>query len=149
MESRCKYRRLFIMRKDLNMSHGKLAAQIGHCAEAYWLNKICQPDLQQVGNGMIESTVTISVDEFSNYVVCSMVKTICEARNKSHLLKAKELALELGLREDEHFGLIYDKCFTELEPEEDDGTVLTGIWFCPLPDDVAHAISKKYQLYRD
>ena len=30
------YRRLFIMRKDLNMSAGKLAAQVGHCAEAYW-----------------------------------------------------------------------------------------------------------------
>ena len=30
------YRRLFIMRKDLNMSAGKLAAQVAHCAEAYW-----------------------------------------------------------------------------------------------------------------
>lgn len=27
------YRRLFIMRKDLKMSPGKLAAQVGHCAE--------------------------------------------------------------------------------------------------------------------
>lgn len=30
------YRRLFIMRKDLNMSPGKLAAQVSHCAEAFW-----------------------------------------------------------------------------------------------------------------
>ena len=34
------YRRLFIMRKDLNMSAGKLAAQVSHCAEAYWLRLI-------------------------------------------------------------------------------------------------------------
>ena len=33
-------RRLFIMRKDLNMSPGKLAAQVGHCCEAYWTNLI-------------------------------------------------------------------------------------------------------------
>ena len=30
------YRRLFIIRKDLQLSPGKLAAMVGHCAEAYW-----------------------------------------------------------------------------------------------------------------
>ena len=34
------YRRLFIMRKDLKMSPGKLAAQVAHCAEAYWTHLI-------------------------------------------------------------------------------------------------------------
>lgn len=29
-------RRLFIIRKDLNLSPGKLAAMVGHCAEGYW-----------------------------------------------------------------------------------------------------------------
>lgn len=28
-------RRLFIIRKDLNLSPGKLAAMVGHCAEGY------------------------------------------------------------------------------------------------------------------
>lgn len=63
------------------------------------------------------------------------------------LLKAKFIADELGLAENEHYGLIYDKCLTELEPEEDDGTTLAGIWFCPIRDEVAHSISKKYRLY--
>lgn len=31
-------RRLFIIRKDLHLSAGKLAAMVSHCAEAYWLN---------------------------------------------------------------------------------------------------------------
>ena len=31
-------RRLFIIRKDLHLKPGKLAAMIGHCAEAYWTN---------------------------------------------------------------------------------------------------------------
>ena len=31
-------RRLFIIRKDLHLTAGKLAAMVSHCAEAYWLN---------------------------------------------------------------------------------------------------------------
>ena len=30
-------RRLFIIRKDLNLSAGKLAAMVAHCAEGYWV----------------------------------------------------------------------------------------------------------------
>ena len=30
------FRRLFVFRKDLHMSTGKLLAQLGHCAEGYW-----------------------------------------------------------------------------------------------------------------
>lgn len=78
----------------------------------------------------------------------SFVKTVCEARNKTHLLKAKAMAEEMELIENVDFGLIYDNCRTELTPEEPDGTTLTGIWFRPLPDEKAHKISKKYQLYR-
>lgn len=31
-------RRLFIIRKDLHLKPGKLAAMVGHCCEAYWTN---------------------------------------------------------------------------------------------------------------
>lgn len=31
-------RRLFIIRKDLKLKLGKLAAMVGHCCEAYWTN---------------------------------------------------------------------------------------------------------------
>ena len=50
------------------------------------------------------------------------------------------------------FFLIKDNCLTELKPEEIDengiGRTLTCIGFRPLPDDIAHQISKKYQLYK-
>ncbi|MBR6956121.1 MAG: hypothetical protein IKH72_03965 [Firmicutes bacterium] len=58
------------------------------------------------------------------------------------------MAYELGLIEGTDFGLIFDNCMTELIPEEANGTTLTGIWFRPLDDDIAHSISKKYQLYK-
>ena len=85
---------------------------------------------------------------YEQYINGSFVKTICQARNKNHLLKAKTMAEELGLVENLDFGMIYDNCYTELEPEEENGTTLTGIWFKPLPDEIAHQISKKYQLYK-
>ena len=75
-------------------------------------------------------------------------KTVCEAKNKNHLLKAVAMAEEKGMKEGVDFFLIYDSCLTELEPEEEDGTTLTCIGFKPLPDDDAHAISMKYQLFR-
>ena len=58
------------------------------------------------------------------------------------------MAEELGLVQDTDFDFINDKCLTELIPENEDGTCTVGIWFKPLDDEIAHKISKKYQLYR-
>lgn len=141
------YRRLFIMRKDLKMSPGKLAAQVAHCAEAFWTRCIRQNAIFCEEENGYSSTVRVAKDIFEQYISGACVKTICEARNKSQLLKAKSKAEELGMVEGNDFGLIYDKCLTELSPEEEDGSTLTGIWFKPLPDEIAHTISRKYHLY--
>lgn len=135
-------RRLFIMRKDLNMSTGKMMAQVMHCAEAYWTSKIRRGDLYHTKDGKYMAQMTMPESVYRDYVCGSFTKTVCEARNKNQLLKAKDIADELGLVEDIDYGCIYDKCLTELEPEEDDGTTLTGMWFCPLDDEIAHKISK-------
>lgn len=142
------YRRLFIMRKDLHMSPGKLAAQVSHCAEAYWTRWLSR---NMIRNGLFEKYIvhgSIPDGIVEQYIDGSFVKTVCEAKNKKHLLKAKDIAASLGLIEDEDYGLIWDKCLTELIPEEDNGTTLTGIWFKPLPDYTSLVISKKYQLYK-
>ena len=125
------------------MSPGKLAAQVAHCAEAYWLRMI--RDGKQEGESV---QLNIPEDIFTEYINGSIVKTICQAKNKSKLMGARQDALDLGLVEDVDFGFIRDNCYTELKPEELDGTVITGIWFCPLPDDLSHEISKHFQLYR-
>ena len=148
------YRRLFIMRKDLHMGAGKLAAQVGHCCEAYWTNLIRKYQFETLRYDKTTNEVTlpnfkIDKDILHNYVFDKFVKTICSAKNLNDLLKAKTKALELGLIEGTDFGLINDACLTDLTPENEDGTTTTGIWFKPLPDEVAHEISKHYQLYRD
>ena len=140
------------------MSPGKLAAQVSHASMAFFADM-----LRKGGVDEELSLDTCEVEAYHIYVEMSpeiyndwlhgvFTKTICEARNKSNLLKAATMAEELGLHEGKDYFLIKDSCLTELEPEEYDengvGRTLTCIGFRPLPDNIAHAISKKYQLYR-
>ena len=91
----------------------------------------------------------ISKHIWNDYVNDIFTKTICEARNRNHLLKAETIAKELGLKDGEDYGFINDKCLTELEPENEDGTTTVGMWFAPLADEIAHKISKKFPLLKD
>lgn len=89
------------------------------------------------------------IDTMDKWINDIYTKTICGAKNKTQLLKAKMLAEELGLKEGEDFFLIYDRCLTELQAEEQDergGKTLTCIGFKPLPDETIQQISRKYQL---
>ena len=147
-------RRLFIIRKDLHLSAGKLAAMVGHCAEAYW-TRLIKNNIDMISsaneNDFCDSYVacfSIDKDIYEQYINGIFTKTICEARNLNHLMKAKTIAEELGLVEDTDFGFINDCCLTELVSENEDGTTTVGIWFKPLSDDISHKISKKYQLYK-
>lgn len=187
-------RRLFIIRKDLHLKAGKLAAMIGHCCEAYFINLLksfpCddnefdtllsedpwrpgQPAVykssdvcrkakeafkagekyfkvrKQFPKNTVSVTVEIPKDIWNNYVNDIFTKTICEARNLDKLNQAAAAARVLGLSEGTDFGYIRDCCKTDLVPENSDGTCTVGIWFKPLPDDIAHKISKKFKLYKD
>lgn len=154
-----KMRRLFIIRKDLNMKPGKLAAMICHCCEAYWINLLKTAERADIGlcfgDEYTKRTVRIPMDIWNDYVNGIFTKTICECKNLNHLKKAEELISEvnLGLPKDsqliegQDYGYINDKCLTDLTPENPDGTCTIGIWFRPLPDEIAHKISRKYKLY--
>ena len=147
-------RQVIIARKDLNMSPGKLAAQVAHASWAFLSNGIrkCTKDStfdsrEQKYLYQLKLDKDIAEEWFGGI----FTKTICEAKNKNQLLKAKEIAEENGLVEDVDFFLINDACNTELTPEEVDengvGRTLTCIGFRPLDDETAWKISKKFQLY--
>ena len=144
-------RRLFIIRKDLHLSSGKLAAMIAHCAEGYWI-RLIENNISEVDD---KPHVSFDLDKdiYDGYLCGRITKTICEAKNLNKLLQARDMALALGLVENQDFGMINDACLTELTPEwideNGEGRCTVGIWFKPLEDEVAHSISKKYQLYKD
>lgn len=145
-------RQLIIARKDLNMSPGKLAAQVSHASMAFLTNIIknspnyTQPDFN---NTIVK--ITLQNDVLDEWINGTFTKIICEAKNRNQLLKAMKLAEELGLKKDKDFFLIKDNCLTDLNPEEYDengfGRTLTCIGFRPLLDDVAWGISRKFHLY--
>lgn len=150
-------RQLIIARKDLNMSPGKLAAQVSHASMAFLSHMIREGRLQKrVSSDIVETEryeILINMDPaiYDDWLGGIFTKTICEAKNRNQLMKAVFLAEEEGLVENRDFFLIRDNCLTELEPEEigEDGVgrTLTCIGFRPLPDETAHAISRKYQLF--
>ena len=136
------------------MSPGKLAAQVAHAAMAFLTTALKNTPFQ-IPNA--NNTATSFIIEFSNDIINgwirgSFTKTVCEAKNRNQLLKAKTIAEELGLIEGQDFFLIRDNCLTDLEPEEFDengqGHTLTCIGFRPLEDEIAWKISKKFQLYK-
>lgn len=141
------YRRLFIVRKDLNMSKGKMSAQLAHCAEVYWLH-IIKEELFETDSAYY-SDLILNKDMINGYVLGSIVKTVCQAKNRNQLMKAKQYAEAVGLKEGKDFGFINDNCRTELTPENEDGTTTTAFWTGPIPDELAHSISKKFNLYTD
>lgn len=146
------YRQLIIVRKDLNMSPGKLAAQVAHASWAFFSTKIrdAQDIIRQDNNVVIH--VITDAQIYDEWFCGIFTKTVCEAKNHNALLKAKAMAEDLGLKEGRDFFLIKDSCLTELRPEEIDengiGRTLTCIGFRPLPDETVWKISKKYQLYK-
>lgn len=147
-------RQLIIVRKDLNMSTGKIAAQCCHASLAFISNglSIASEETLLADSEDIDLSFTTHYDIWQYWFQDIFTKTICEAKNRNHLMKAVAIAEELGLKENKDFFLIKDSCLTELTPEEYDeegvGRTLTCIGFKPLEDEIAHKISKKFQLLK-
>ena len=151
-------RQLIIARKDLQMSPGKLAAQVSHASMAFLSNMIRNGEIEKRISHENEDAeayyiqIKMQPDIYEEWMCGIFTKTVCEAKNRNQLMKVVTVAEEMGLKEGTDFFPIKDNCLTELEPEEigEDGVgrTLTCIGFRPLPDDIAHQISRKYQLYK-
>ena len=160
------YKQIIIARKDLNMSHGKLAAQVSHGSMAFLTNLIRNRNYTMpVSKGSLKEwdepnteadskivgynfEYVFDKDLYEQWINGEFTKCVLQAKNKNQLLKAKTLAEEMGMKEGEDFFCIYDNCHTELEPEED-GRTLTVIGFRPMSSEIIDKIGRKYHLYMD
>ena len=153
------FKQIIIVRKDLNMSPGKLAAQVSHASMAFLTTMLRESAIAMTNYAMSEwgtpiekiknpksiccydCEVVIDKDTFEQWVDGEFTKAILRAKNKNYLLKAVGMAKELGMVENKDFFLIKDNCHTELEPEED-GQTLTCIGFRPMDAEIIDKIGK-------
>ena len=160
------YKQIIIARKDLNMSHGKLSAQVSHGSMAFLTNLIrnrqyiipvSRGSLKEWGESSAEDDGEIvgcdfeyifDKDLYEQWIDGEFTKCVLQAKNKNQLLKAKTMAEKMGMKEGKDFWLIRDNCHTELKPEED-GRTLTVIGFRPFDETIIDKIGKKYHLYTD
>lgn len=129
----------------------KLAADADNRGVEYFYHKIDKDTdtvIEDVPNIVYRLNMEIDNDLFEQWINGSFTKCICEAKNKNKLLKAVEMADQLGMKENEDYFLIRDNCYTELEPEDDDGRTLTCIGFKPMDSEVIDKICKKFQLFK-
>lgn len=141
------FKQIIIIRKDLEMSPGKVAAQVSHASEAFLIRAVIDKAMEWLSEEFVLCPIAIPRDCFESWICGSHAKTCLRAKNKNQLLKAVTIAEEIGLKKDKDFFLVYDECRTEIEPEEEEGTTLTCIGFAPLPCEIADKIGRKYQLY--
>lgn len=143
------YKQIIIARRDLNMSPGKLAAQVSHGSMAFltWMIRNNYSKWISDNDTIYYSTeLTFDKDLYEQWIDGEFTKCVLQAKNKNHLLKAKAMAEELGMEEGIDFFCIKDNCNTELTPEED-GRTLTVIGFRPMDSETIDKIGKKYHLY--
>lgn len=147
------YKQIIIARKDLNMSPGKLAAQVSHGSMAFLTsmirNKATYSEVHFFDgyDKIYMANLAFDKELYEQWIGGAFTKCVLQAKNKNQLLKAKTMAEDLGMIEGKDFWLIKDNCLTELEPEED-GRTLTCIGFRPMDSETIDKIGKKYQLYK-
>lgn len=139
------FKQLIIARRDLNMSPGKLAAQVSHASSAFLIEMI-RDSWPGKAQGFYQVNYRLDEDIYDNWINDGVTKVVCGARNRGKLEKAIEKAKELGMIEGVDYFPIVDACRTELTPESPQGT-LTCVGFRPMEAEKIDEIGKDFHLY--
>lgn len=146
-------KQIIVARRDLNMSPGKLAAQVSHASSMFMIEYIKKNFKKVIKSGLLEdvyygySEIEIPKELFEEWINDEYKKCVLGAKDKNDLLKLRNKAIENGMKEGKDFYLIYDNCHTELDAEEENGKTLTCIGFLPMKDEIIDKVTKRYRLY--
>ena len=149
-------KQVIVVNKGLNMSKGKMAAQVSHASMAFLTkNAVIRKDMyihpvyDQDTGVQIGATYDLFLDmDALEWVSGTFTKVILEVKNEYGLEKIVEKAKNEGLVEDVDFFCIRDNCYTELTPDET-GTRWTCIGFKPMESSKIDKVTKKLQLFKE
>lgn len=150
-------KQVIVVNKGLNMSKGKMAAQVSHASMAFLTKKILldkrqmftHPVFDQDTNKQSGVVYDMFLDnEVLEWMQSSFTKVILEVKNENGLEKIINKAKENGMVEDIDFFCIRDNCLTELTPDET-GTRWTCIGFKPMDSEKIDKVTKRLQLFKE
>ena len=81
------FKQLIIARRDLNMSPGKLAAQVSHASSAFLIEMI-RDSWPEKAQGFYQVNYRLDKDVYDNWINDGVTKVVCGARNRGKLEKA-------------------------------------------------------------
>lgn len=130
-------KQLIIVRKDLEMPVGKLAAQVSHASLLSFLNSLDKKSRETEKN---QEIYILDKSNYSyNWIHGSFAKVVLGVKNESQLLKYKKIAEENGIP----FALIIDEgrtCF-------DGDPTITCLGVGPYDNDTLDKFFKRLRLY--
>ena len=144
------YKQVIVINKELQMSGGKLAAQVSHASMAFLATMIQKNSTVVTEGEDYHYNINFNIDKnlYEEWLGGLFTKVNLAAKNENQMQKIVDKAKEAGMVEGVDFFCIRDACLTELTPDET-GSRWTCIGFRPMDASEIDPITKKLQLYRD
>ena len=145
-------KQVIVVNKGLNMSKGKMAAQVAHASEAFLLKQfltgVGEKDYRfdTTSGDIVEYVLQIPVNaDTYRWIVSSYTKVICEVKNEAELQKVVNKAIKAGMIEDRDFFKIIDNGYTEFNNQK----TWTCIGFKPMKSDDIDKVTKRLRLFKE
>ena len=145
-------KQVIVVNKGLNMSPGKLAAQVAHASEAFLLKNFLTGigdkhyKYDMLTRELVGYTLQIPVDlDTYDWITSSYTKVILEVDSEAELEKVVNKAIKNGMEEDVDYFKIIDNGYTEFDNQK----TWTCIGFKPMKSEDIDKVTKRLRLFRE